>query len=75
MPATLFLDNLLGMVLVMAEALVFMPLSLLLHRFRAGYAFDLTCSPLRNFNAGSHALMTSIDLGRGAPNLMTPQNP
>lgn len=56
-----------------ADALVFMLEYQSMRRFRAGYAFDLTLSPLRSFNSGSHELMIGIDLGWGKANFMTPR--
>lgn len=55
------------------DALVFMLEYQSLRRFRAGYAFDMTLSPLRSFNSGSHELMIGIDLGWGKANFMTPR--
>lgn len=42
-------------------------------RFRAGYAYDLTLSPLRTATSGSHELMIGLDLGWGKSNFMTPR--
>jgi type IX secretion system PorP/SprF family membrane protein len=42
-------------------------------RFRMGYAFDMTLSPLRTSNSGSHELMIGLDLGWGKTNFMTPR--
>ncbi len=56
-----------------SDALVFMLEYQSLRRFRAGYAFDMTLSPLRNTNSGSHELMIGVDLGWGKANFMTPR--
>jgi len=56
-----------------ADAMVFMLEFQSARRFRAGYAYDLTLSPLKNYNSGSHELMIGIDLGWGKANFMTPR--
>jgi type IX secretion system PorP/SprF family membrane protein len=56
-----------------SDALVFMLEYQSLRRFRAGYAFDLTLSPLRTTTTGSHELMIGLDLGWGKSNFMTPR--
>jgi type IX secretion system PorP/SprF family membrane protein len=56
-----------------SDALIFMLEYQSQRRFRAGYAYDMTLSPLRTFNSGSHELMIGIDLGWGKANFMTPR--
>lgn len=56
-----------------SDALIFMLEFQSQRRFRAGYAFDMTLSPLKTFNSGSHELMIGIDLGWGKANFMTPR--
>lgn len=56
-----------------SDAMVFMLEYQSLRRFRAGYAYDLTLSRLRNASSGSHELMIGIDLGWGKSNFMTPR--
>ena len=53
--------------------LVFMLEYASLRRFRAGYAYDMTLSPLKGTNSGSHELMIGLDLGWGKSNFMTPR--
>ena len=56
-----------------SDALIFMLEFQSARRFRAGYAYDMTLSPLKTFNSGSHELMIGIDLGWGKANFMTPR--
>jgi type IX secretion system PorP/SprF family membrane protein len=55
------------------DAMVFMLEFQSKRRFRMGYAYDLTLSPLRTYNSGSHELMIGLDLGWGKTNFMTPR--
>jgi type IX secretion system PorP/SprF family membrane protein len=55
------------------DALVFMLEFQSRRRFRMGYAYDMTLSPLRTYNTGSHELMIGLDLGWGKTNFMTPR--
>jgi type IX secretion system PorP/SprF family membrane protein len=56
-----------------SDALVFMLEFQSQRSFRAGYAYDMTLSPLRTYNSGSHELMIGLDLGWGKKNFMTPR--
>jgi type IX secretion system PorP/SprF family membrane protein len=55
------------------DALVFMLEYHSLRKFRAGYAYDLTLSPLKSSNSGSHEIMIGMDLGWGKSNFITPR--
>lgn len=39
----------------------------------AGYAYDFTLSPLRNFSGGSHEIMVGIDFGRQLKGIRSPR--
>lgn len=41
--------------------------------FRAGYAYDMTTSELRDYTHGSHEVMLGIDLGRDPIKIKTPR--
>jgi type IX secretion system PorP/SprF family membrane protein len=55
------------------DALVFMLEYTSPRRFRMGYAYDMTLSPLKTTNSGSHELMIGLDIGWGKSNFLTPR--
>jgi type IX secretion system PorP/SprF family membrane protein len=73
--ATLFFAKVIGVGVGYrnTDAMIFMLEYQSKRRFRAGYAYDMTLSPLRTVTSGSHELMIGIDLGWGKANFMTPR--
>jgi type IX secretion system PorP/SprF family membrane protein len=55
------------------DALVFMLEYASKRRFRMGYSYDMTLSPLKTTNSGSHEIMIGLDLGWGKANFLTPR--
>jgi type IX secretion system PorP/SprF family membrane protein len=41
--------------------------------FTAGYAYDLTLSPLRSYNGGSHEIMLGFEFGKRAKGIRSPR--
>ncbi|MBK9449062.1 MAG: type IX secretion system membrane protein PorP/SprF [Bacteroidetes bacterium] len=55
------------------DALVFMSEYVFKNQFRLGYAYDLTLTPLRTYNSGSHEIMLGLDLGWNKSRIKTPR--
>jgi hypothetical protein len=43
------------------------------HKFRVGYAYDITTSKLRNYSAGTHEIMIGYDFGKDLAKIKTPR--
>lgn len=43
------------------------------HKFRVGYAYDITTSKLRNYSAGTHEVMIGYDFGKDLIKVKTPR--
>ncbi|MEM1000054.1 MAG: type IX secretion system membrane protein PorP/SprF [Bacteroidota bacterium] len=56
-----------------ADALIFMLEYRSKRLFRAGYAYDLSLSPIRAVNSGSHELMLGVDLNWGRSKFLSPR--
>jgi len=55
------------------DALVFMAQYWITKNLRAGYAYDLTLTELKNYNSGSHEIMIGYDFGVKYDRYLTPR--
>jgi type IX secretion system PorP/SprF family membrane protein len=55
------------------DAMVFMAEYVFKDQYRFGYAYDMTLTPLRSYNSGSHEIMFGVDLGWNKSRIKTPR--